>query len=123
MDAPTTSNVYLEMPYTQYASDIETILNAEHDAIMTMSETVDEGIQNRTIRFPQFSADKAFSQYVAVLLLHHFRSPFIFRWTSIGKKPCLSGAGMHSARPAHFLEKWLYFRERRLFYGECCCPE
>ena len=38
--------VYLEMPYTQYASDIETILNAEHDAIMTLSETVDEGIQN-----------------------------------------------------------------------------
>ena len=36
--------VYLEMPYTpQYASDIETILNAEHDAIMTLSETVDEG--------------------------------------------------------------------------------
>ena len=30
----------------RYASDIETILNAEHDAIMTMSETVDEGIQN-----------------------------------------------------------------------------
>ena len=29
-----------------YASDIETILNAEHDAIMTLSETVDEGIQN-----------------------------------------------------------------------------
>ena len=36
----------MEMPYTQYASDIETILNAEHDAIMTLSETVDEGIQN-----------------------------------------------------------------------------
>ena len=32
-----------DRPYTQYASDIETILNAEHDAIMTMSETVDEG--------------------------------------------------------------------------------
>ncbi len=44
--ALTTSNVYLEMPYTPYASDIETILNAEHDAIMTMSESVDEGIQN-----------------------------------------------------------------------------
>ena len=29
MDALTTSNVYLEMPYTQYASDIETILNAD----------------------------------------------------------------------------------------------
>ena len=42
----------LEMPYTQYASDIETILNAEHDAIMTMSETVDEGIQNMNDQVP-----------------------------------------------------------------------
>ena len=25
---------------------------------------------------------------------------------------------MHSARSAHFLGKLLYFRERRLFYGE-----
>ena len=31
--------------------------------------------------------------------------------------------GLIYSRPAHFLEKWLYFRERRLFYGECCCPE
>ncbi len=45
-EALNTVAVYLEMPYTQYASDIETILNAEHDAIMTLSETVDEGIQN-----------------------------------------------------------------------------
>jgi hypothetical protein len=52
VDALTTSNVYLEMPYTQYASDIETILNAEHDAIMTMSETVDEGIQNMNDQVP-----------------------------------------------------------------------
>ena len=43
VEALSTTAVYLEMPYTQYASDIETILNAEHDAIMTMSETVDEG--------------------------------------------------------------------------------
>ena len=46
VEALNTVAVYLEMPYTQYASDIETILNAEHDAIMTLSETVDEGIQN-----------------------------------------------------------------------------
>ena len=45
-EALNTVAVYLEMPYTQYASDIETILNTEHDAIMTLSETVDEGIQN-----------------------------------------------------------------------------
>ena len=46
IEALNTTAVYLEMPYTMYASDIETILNAEHDAIMTLSETVDEGIQN-----------------------------------------------------------------------------
>ena len=122
MDALTTSNVYLEMP-TQYASDIETILNAEHDAIMTASETVDEGIQKHE-RSGSCSSRliKRFPQYVAVLLLHHFRSPFIFRGRA-SEKVCPSGAGMHSARPAYFLENGLYFRERRLFYGECCCPE
>ncbi len=46
VEALNTTAVYLEMPYTQYASDIETILNAEHDAIMTMSESVEEGIKN-----------------------------------------------------------------------------
>ena len=45
--------------------------------------------------------------------------------TSIGKKALSErGRGMHSAPPPLiFLEKLLYFRERRLFYGECCCPE
>ena len=123
MDALTTSNVYLEMPYTQYASDIETILNAEHDAIMTMSETVDEGIQNMNDQVPAVLADKAFSAMVCGSPSSLFSIPIHFPMTSIGKKPCPSGAGMHSARPAHFLEKLLYFRERRLFYGECCCPE
>ena len=52
VEALSTAAVYLEMPYTQYASDIETILNAEHDAIMTMSETVDEGIQNMNDQVP-----------------------------------------------------------------------
>lgn len=52
VEALSTTAVYLEMPYTQYASDIETILNAEHDAIMTMSETVDEGIQNMNDQVP-----------------------------------------------------------------------
>ena len=70
VDALTTSNVYLEMPYTQYASDIETILNAEHDAIMTMSETVDEGIQNMNDQVPAVLADRLplLSHH---LLLHH----------------------------------------------------
>ena len=32
------------MPLSDKASEIETILNTEHDAIMTEGETVDEGI-------------------------------------------------------------------------------
>ncbi len=46
VEALNTTAVYLEMPYTMYASDIEQVLNTEHDAIMTESETIDEGIQN-----------------------------------------------------------------------------
>lgn len=46
VEALNTAAVYLEMPYTMYASDIEQVLNNEHDAIMTESETIDEGIQN-----------------------------------------------------------------------------
>ena len=45
-EALTTAAVYLEMPYSPKASEIETVLNTEHDAIMTGAETVDEGIQN-----------------------------------------------------------------------------
>lgn len=45
-DALTTTAVYLEMPLTDKASEIETVLNTEHDAIMTEAETVEEGIAN-----------------------------------------------------------------------------
>ena len=45
-EALKTTAVYLEMPLSDKASEIETILNTEHDAIMTESETVDEGIAN-----------------------------------------------------------------------------
>lgn len=45
-EALTTSAVYLEMPLSNKASEIETVLNTEHDAIMTGAETVDEGIKN-----------------------------------------------------------------------------
>ena len=45
-EALNTTAIYLEMPLSDKASEIETILNAEHDAIMTESETVDEGIAN-----------------------------------------------------------------------------
>lgn len=45
-EALTTAAVYLEMPLSGKASEIETVLNTEHDAIMTGAETVDEGIAN-----------------------------------------------------------------------------
>ena len=45
-DALTTAAIYLEMPLSDKASEIESILNTEHDAIMTGAETVDEGIAN-----------------------------------------------------------------------------
>lgn len=38
--------VYLEMPLSAFASEIETVLNTEHDAIMTGAESIDEGIAN-----------------------------------------------------------------------------
>lgn len=34
------------MPLSNKASEIETVLNTEHDAIMTGAESVDEGIAN-----------------------------------------------------------------------------
>lgn len=46
LEALNTTAIYLEMPLSDKASEIETILNTEHDAIMTESETVDEGIAN-----------------------------------------------------------------------------
>ena len=42
--ALTTEAVYLEMPLSDKASEIETVLNTEHDAIMTGAETIDDGI-------------------------------------------------------------------------------
>lgn len=45
-EALNTVAVYLEMPLSDKASEIETVLNQEHDAIMTGAETVDEGIAN-----------------------------------------------------------------------------
>lgn len=44
LEALNTVAVYLEMPLSDKASEIETVLNTEHDAIMTGAETVDEGI-------------------------------------------------------------------------------
>lgn len=45
-EALKTAAVYLEMPLSSKASEIETVLNTEHDAIMTGAETIDEGIAN-----------------------------------------------------------------------------
>ena len=45
-EALTIAALYLEMPMSDKASDIEQVLNTEHDAIMTGAETVDEGIAN-----------------------------------------------------------------------------
>jgi len=44
-DALITSHTYLEMPANDKSSEIETVLNEQHDLIMTESITVDEGIQ------------------------------------------------------------------------------
>ena len=45
-EALTIAALYLEMPMSDKASDIEQVLNTEHDAIMTGAETVDKGIAN-----------------------------------------------------------------------------
>lgn len=46
LEALNTVAVYLEMSLSSYASEIETVLNTEHDAIMTGSESIEEGIAN-----------------------------------------------------------------------------
>ena len=43
-------------PYPQYASALETLRNAEIDAFMTLSVTVDEGIQNMNDQVPSVMA-------------------------------------------------------------------
>ncbi len=43
-DALNTSKLYLEMPVNEKSSEIETVLNEAHDAIMTGSMSVDDGI-------------------------------------------------------------------------------
>ena len=44
VEALNTSNLYLEMPVNAKSSEIETVLNEAHDAIMTGSMSVDDGI-------------------------------------------------------------------------------
>ena len=45
-EALNTVAIYLEMPLSNKASEIEQVLNTEHDAIMTGAKTIDEGIAN-----------------------------------------------------------------------------
>lgn len=44
VEALNTSKLYLEMPVNEKSSEIETVLNEAHDAIMTGSMSVDDGI-------------------------------------------------------------------------------
>ena len=46
VEALNTVAVYLEMPLSDKAAEIETVLNTWHDAIMTYACTVEEGIAN-----------------------------------------------------------------------------
>ena len=43
-EALVTSHTYLEMGTSSKSSEIETVLNEQHDLIMTESESVDDGI-------------------------------------------------------------------------------
>jgi multiple sugar transport system substrate-binding protein len=43
-DALVTANRYLEIPVSPIAAQIDLVLNQAHDAIMTESETIDQGI-------------------------------------------------------------------------------
>ena len=45
-EALVTSHRYLEIPVSPIAPEIDLVLSREHDAIMTGSETVDQGIEN-----------------------------------------------------------------------------
>ncbi len=44
-DALITSHTYLEMPANDKSSEIETVLNEQHDLIMSESTTIDDGVQ------------------------------------------------------------------------------
>lgn len=49
-EALNTTAVYLEMPLSSKASEIESVLNEEHDAIMTYAKSVDDGIASMNER-------------------------------------------------------------------------
>jgi multiple sugar transport system substrate-binding protein len=49
-DALKVAKTYLEMPMHDKSAEIETVLNEEHDSIMTNNVTLDEGIANMNAR-------------------------------------------------------------------------
>ena len=57
IEALNTVAVYLEMPLANKASEIESILNEEHDAIMTESKTIEDGIASMNERVSELLAE------------------------------------------------------------------
>ena len=57
LEALNTTAVYLEMPLTARASEIESVLNEEHDAIMTESKSIDDGIASMNERVGEILAE------------------------------------------------------------------
>lgn len=58
LEALNTVQVYLEMPLSDKASEIESVLNEEHDAIMTYSKTAEEGIADMNERVSEILAEE-----------------------------------------------------------------
>lgn len=56
VEALNTTAVYLEMPLSSKASEIESVLNEEHDAIMTYAKSVDDGIASMNERVGEILA-------------------------------------------------------------------
>ena len=56
VEALNTAAVYLEMPLSSKASEIESVLNEEHDAIMTYAKSVDDGIASMNERVGEILA-------------------------------------------------------------------
>ena len=56
VEALNTVAVYLEMPLSSKASEIESVLNEEHDAIMTYAKSVDDGIASMNERVGEILA-------------------------------------------------------------------
>ncbi len=58
LEALNTTQIYLEMPLSDKASEIESVLNEEHDAIMTYAKTAEEGIADMNERVGEILAEE-----------------------------------------------------------------